>query len=218
MSESTPDKPALICIPDISGFTRFIAENNIDFSRKIIPPLLRKMVNSNAINLQVGEIEGDAVVFYRFGDLPSLEELATQCKAFYINFSEQLNILMEEHADDFHKNLSSSRLSLKIVVHAAVMTSTEIKGHTKLLGEDVVVAHKLLKNSVKEQEYVLLTEKFLAHYTEAEIIRNFSWGRMHRGSDEYEFIGRVEYRSIALANIAAETANGNDKGNKEKSQ
>ena len=211
MSESTLEKPALICIPDISGFTRFIAENNIDFSRKIIPPLLRKMINSNAINLEVGEIEGDAVVFYRFGDLPSLADLASQCKSFYTNFNEQLNALMEEHADDFHKNLSSSRLSLKIIVHAAAMTSTEIKGHTKLLGEDVVVAHKLLKNSVQESEYVLLTEKFLAHYTEAEITNEFSWNNLLRGSDEYEFIGKIEYRSIALANVPTEAGNGNEK-------
>ena len=214
MSESTLQKPALMCIPDISGFTRFIAENNIEFSRKIIPPLLRKMVGSNTIDLRVGEIEGDAVVFYRYGDLPELSVLVEQCKAFYTNFNEELNVLMEQFANDFHENLSSSRLSLKIIVHAAVMMSTEIKGHTKLLGEDVVVAHKLLKNSVKDSEYILLTEKFLAHYTPSEIERVFSWSKLVNGSDDYEFIGQVKYRSIVLT---PEVSNGtNGQGDKEK--
>jgi len=203
MTESTPEKPALICIPDISGFTRFISENNIDFSRKIIPPLLRKMVASNALDFQVGEIEGDAVVFYRYGELPGLAELASQCKSFYTNFGEQLNALMEEHADSFHENQSSSRLSLKIIVHAAVMTSTEIKGHIKLIGEDVVLVHKLLKNSVKDAEYVLLTEKLLSNYKPEEIESVFSWNPLVKGSDDYEFIGRVEYRSIALTNVVS---------------
>ena len=201
MSESTPEKPALLCIPDITGFTRFIAENNMDFSRKIIPPLLRKMIDSNALSLKVGEIEGDAVVFYRFGELPSLEDLSLQCRTFYSGFNEQLRELTKQHADDFQKYLSSSRLSLKIIIHSAVMTSTEIEGHTKLLGEDVVVAHKLLKNSVEESEYILMTKKFLSYYPVDEAERVFSWEQLRDGADQYEFIGDVGYRYIALTGV-----------------
>src|ERR1041384_6869644 len=108
MDSSSENGPALICIPDITGFTRFMAENDIEFSRKIIPPLLRNIVNSNFLKLTVGEIEGDAVVFYRFGTLPSLKELVEQCKMFYLNFNEQLKTLMNDFADDFQKNASSN--------------------------------------------------------------------------------------------------------------
>src|SRR5678816_2802822 len=113
MNKSTNENPAIMCIPDISGFTRFMAENEIEFSKKMIPGLLRSLVDSNTLNLKVGEIEGDAVVFYRFGALPSLQEIAGQCKALYVNFNEQLIKLMRKHADDLHENTSSNRLSLK---------------------------------------------------------------------------------------------------------
>lgn len=198
MLKSTEDGPALICIPDITGFTRFMAENDIEFSRKIIPPLLRNIVNSNFLKLTVGEIEGDAVVFYRFGALPSLKELVEQCKMFYLNFNEQLKTLMKDFADDFQKHASSNRLSLKIIVHAAEMTSTHIEGLPKLIGKDVVLVHKLLKNKVPEAEYVLLTDKLLDNYSVEDKESVFNWDKLIACNDEYDFIGLVNYCYIKL--------------------
>src|SRR3982751_6811027 len=157
MITSTEDGPALICIPDITGFTRFMAETNLEFSKKIIPPLLRNLVSSNILNLKVGEVEGDAILFYRYGALPSFKELVDQCKNFYIKFNEQLESLKIEFPGDFAKYISANKLALKIIVHAAEMTSTHIEGLIKLIGEDLVVVHKLLKNSVEAPEYILFT-------------------------------------------------------------
>src|SRR5688572_29493012 len=103
MNNNNENGAALICIPDITGFTRFMAENDIEFSRKIIPPLLRTIVSSNSLSMTVGEIEGDAVVFFRFGLLPTLRDLIDQCMNFYNNFNAQLKSLMTDFADDFQK-------------------------------------------------------------------------------------------------------------------
>jgi hypothetical protein len=198
MNTSTENGPALICIPDITGFTRFMAETNLEFSRKIIPPLLRNLVSSNTLNLKVGEIEGDAILFYRYGTLPSFKELVDQCKNFYSNFTQQLESLKNEFPDDFAKYISSNKLALKIVLHAAEMTSTHIEGIIKLIGEDVVVVHKLLKNSVKDSEYILLTEKLLSNYPENEISEALNWFKVEKSQDEYDYIGSIKYRHITL--------------------
>ena len=55
---------------DISGFTRFVNETEIDHSRLIIQELLEILINSNQIGLEVSEIEGDAILFYKFGESP----------------------------------------------------------------------------------------------------------------------------------------------------
>ena len=196
MGNSNENGVALICIPDITGFTRFMAENSIEFSRKIIPPLLRTIVSSNTLNMKVGEIEGDAVVFYRYGALPTLNDLVNQCVEFHKNFNEQLRVLMEEFNDDFSQWASSNRLSLKIVVHAADISLTHIEGITKLIGEDMVVVHKLLKNSIAEVEYILLTEKLLKFYKQPEIKKVFSGLTIRKGFDEYEYIGKIPYRYV----------------------
>lgn len=189
---------ALICIPDISGFTKFMAENDIEFSRKIIPPLLRTIVNANILNMKVGEIEGDAVVFYRFGIMPTLSELIRQCQSFYDKFNENLKVLMDEHVDNFHKSISSEKLSVKVVCHAAEITSTEIEGITKLIGEDMVVVHKLLKNSITKMEYILLTEKLLACYTEEAKQVALKDYTVSEGKDEYEHIGTIKYSYMSF--------------------
>jgi hypothetical protein len=60
----------LLFIPDISGFTQFVNTMEIEHSRAIIQELLEILVNSNQIGLQISEIEGDAILFYKFGDPP----------------------------------------------------------------------------------------------------------------------------------------------------
>jgi len=207
MKEKNEDGPALICIPDMTGFTRFMAETDLAFSRKIIPSLLRSLVAANTLNMSVGEIEGDAILFYRFGALPSLYELTVQCKKFYEDFNAQLESLKKQFPTDFAKYISSNKLSLKIVLHAAEMTSTHIEGMIKLIGEDVVVVHKLLKNSVEDAEYILLTEKLLNHYDVKEVNDLLNWDELKDGKDEYEYIGEIRYKYIPLTSANKENKN-----------
>ena len=87
--------PTLLCIPDISGFTKFMGNTDFELSSKVIPSLLNKIIYSNEIELKISEIEGDAVLFYRTGDLPSFEKLMAQCHFFYSEFYKQLNQLQK---------------------------------------------------------------------------------------------------------------------------
>ncbi|MGI8583184.1 MAG: DUF2652 domain-containing protein, partial [Chitinophagaceae bacterium] len=72
------ENKGLLFIPDISGFTKFVNETEIDHSRLIIQELLEILINANQIGLEVSEIEGDAILFYKFGESPNLEELYKQ--------------------------------------------------------------------------------------------------------------------------------------------
>jgi len=91
-----------------------------------------------------------------------------------------------------------------VVVHAANIISTHIEGITKLIGEDMVVVHKLLKNSVEEAEYILLTEKLLENYTEEEITKVLSGYTVSRGNDEYDYIGKVKYKYLLFPQVPKE--------------
>src|SRR5687767_3425445 len=85
----------LLFIPDISGFTRFITETEIDHSRVIIQELLEILINANNIGLEISEIEGDAILFYKFGDPPTLSELYKQVEKMFIEFHR--SIITYEH-------------------------------------------------------------------------------------------------------------------------
>jgi len=191
--------PVFFCVPDITGFTKFIATSDIHFTKEVIPALLRKLIEANIINMNVGEIEGDAIFFYKTGRLPSVNRVADQCKHLYKTFSDFLDNLQKNDPDNFNKYLSDNQLGLKIIIHHGNISLANIKGRIKLLGEDVIIAHKLLKNNINELNYILLTEKYLAKVRNRQKLEQwFHWEQLHSGFEEYDYIGEVPYRYITL--------------------
>ena len=151
------DTNGLLFIPDISGFTRFVNETEIEHSRYIISELLENIINSNQIGLIISEIEGDAVLFYRFGSTPSPEEIYAQIEKMFCNFQQQLKNYEVRRACQCSACMAAVNLSLKIITHYGEFSTYNINEYNKLFGKDVIVAHRLLKNDIERHEYWLVT-------------------------------------------------------------
>ena len=82
------ENKGLLFIPDISGFTRFVNEVEIEHSRFIIQELLEILINANEIGLEISEIEGDAILFYKFGEPHELESLYKQVEKMFWHFTD----------------------------------------------------------------------------------------------------------------------------------
>ena len=95
MSDTSPS-PTLIFIPDISGFTEFVHTTEVAHSQHIVRELLEKIIDSNMIGLEISEIEGDAVLFYRMGDAPTADELLEQVRSMYLKFHEHLRLYKQQ--------------------------------------------------------------------------------------------------------------------------
>ncbi|MEM9856028.1 MAG: DUF2652 domain-containing protein [Bacteroidota bacterium] len=190
---------ALICIPDITGFTQFMSESDLSNSRKIIPSLLNKIIYSNDIGLKVSEIEGDAVLFFRSGELPSLQDLIGQSQKFYTEFNHKLKDFMFQYSNEGDFDALNERLGLKIIWHYGPITMERVGTHLKLIGEDVIVAHRLLKNKVELDEYVLLTKELMDKYPneEKEPLNQF----FTFSTENYDHIGRLPYYFIDALNL-----------------
>ncbi|GAA0715400.1 hypothetical protein GCM10009430_09800 [Aquimarina litoralis] len=192
-------EPTLICIPDISGFTQFMSTTDIELGSKVIPALLNRVIYANKLDLRVSEIEGDAILFYKTGPLPTFTELVYQCRLFYTEFYEQLKILHKKYKNDKQGKSIPDMLGLKIVLHyGREVSSVPIGKNIKLMGEDVIIAHRLLKNKVPIDEYILLSENLRSQYKESTIERNFGWGELHDRETEYKHIGEINYSYIDL--------------------
>jgi hypothetical protein len=151
------DNSGLLFIPDISGFTKFVNETEIEHSRYIIEELLENIINSNQIGLTISEIEGDAVLFYRFGKTPSPEEIYQQVEKMFCNFQKQLKNYETRRACQCSACTAAINLSLKIITHYGEFSTYNVKKYSKLIGKDVIVAHQLLKNDIDLHEYWLVT-------------------------------------------------------------
>lgn len=191
--------PALICIPDISGFTAFMRSVDFEVSSEVIPALLNEIIYSNEINLKVSEIEGDAVLFFRKGTLPPFQELVDQCKLFYTQFYDKMDVLLKKFKD-LHKGVEfPDILGLKIILHyGAEIGMVQIGNHIKLMGEDVITAHRLLKNNVPISEYILISDTLLEHYKKEAIEENFDWAQLTAEKLEIEHFGVIKYHYINL--------------------
>lgn len=77
-------------MPDISGFTRFVKEVEIEHSRLIIQELLEILIDANNSGLAISEIEGDAILFYKFGERPALNRVRQQVEEMFSAFHKSL--------------------------------------------------------------------------------------------------------------------------------
>jgi predicted nucleic-acid-binding protein len=151
----------LLFIPDISGFTRFINETEIDHSRLIIQELLELLINANQVGLEISEIEGDAILFYKFGNAPTLDELYHQVEKMFCDFHRQLMAYEYRRFCQCKACTTAVNLTLKVITHYGEFTGYNVKNFQKLIGKDIIVAHQLLKNDIEQHEYWLVTDNLL---------------------------------------------------------
>jgi hypothetical protein len=129
----------LLFIPDISGFTDFVNETEVDHSRYIIQELLETLINSNNLQLQVSEIEGDAILFYRFGQLPTMKELYAQVQMMFENFHRALKYNSARRICQCNACKKADSLTLKVITHTGEFSNYTVKEFNKLIGKDVIL-------------------------------------------------------------------------------
>jgi hypothetical protein len=186
-------QPALLLIPDISGFTRFIEEANHPQAPHLVADLLEILIEANLLSLEVAEIQGDAILFYRLGPPPPVAELVQQCRRIFLDFQNYLRLVARDTDSALAAALQEAGLTLKIIGHYGRVSVADIREFRKLLGRDVIVAHRLLKNNVAGSEYVLLTDGYLATQAPAEVARCFAWTRLQPSATVYEYLGEIRY-------------------------
>jgi hypothetical protein len=165
----------LLFIPDISGFTRFINEIELGHSQHIIQQLLEVLINSNQIGLEVSEIEGDAILFYKFGTPLELETLYRQVERMFCEFHRHLNAYDQRKICQCRACVAAINLSLKVITHYGEFTTYQVKNFSKLIGKDVIVAHQLLKNDIEQHEYWLVTDDFFNDTQPVDLTQWMKW-------------------------------------------
>ena len=184
----------LFFIPDLGGFTKFIAETEIQHSQHIIKELLEILVDANTLGMKVSEFEGDAVLFYRNGAPPSLEQLVQQARKMYLDFHAHLKKFEYARICQCGACAGASGISLKMVAHFGSASTMQVKDHLKFIGKDIIIAHRLLKNSVTVPEYLLVTMSTVSRTADADgPLVSFA-----NGADAYDNLGTIEYRFKSL--------------------
>lgn len=184
-------RKATILIPDISGYTQFLTKTELSHSTHIVNELLQVVADSIQEDFKLVEIEGDALLTYADGFVsPSKLEQIVE-KAFR-NFHYFLKVIERDRVCRCGACQGASDLSIKFIVHYGEFDEIKIAHLTKLTGPDMIIAHRLMKNSVPSNEYLLMTDA----YFNQEYELNFDY---ESASQEYELIGEVFYHYADLS-------------------
>jgi hypothetical protein len=195
---NTAVQPALLFMPDISGFTEFVSNNEIIHAQSIIQEVLEVIIESNQINLEVGEIEGDAIFFYRLGQAPSMDELLKQVQTMFTKFHQHLQLYDKQRICPCEACSSAANLQLKIVAHFGEVAGYSVKTHHKLFGKDVIVLHRLLKNNLNKKEYALLTNPLVEGAGNA--LELHDWFLPEEASELYD-VGEISFKVSDLTRL-----------------
>ena len=192
---------AIILIPDISGFTEFTGATEIDHAAHIITELLELLVASNDTDFTLAEIEGDAVLLYRKGEPLRREQLVDQCLRIFANFHQRLRVIERDTVCRCGACQTASNLTLKFIAHFGYIKEIKVAQFVKATGIDMIVAHRLLKNDVDANEYILFTEPCCSAVGHEDGGANLQWVK---SSQTYKTIGNVGYEFARLTDYRAQ--------------
>ena len=89
---------------------------------------------------------------------------------------------------------------MKIILHYGEEVGVMNVGkRIKLIGEDVIIAHKFLKNNVPMDEYILISDSLISRYRVSITDEDFHWSSLHEGQIEIEHMGAMRFYYINLA-------------------
>jgi Protein of unknown function (DUF2652) len=156
-----PIERALLVLADITGYTQFMRLHrmNLAHSQDITRRLLEAVVDA-VPTLTLIEIEGDAVFLYMSHDdetsvLETAPRLALAMhQAFHAR--QQWMVARNMCVCDACKQIGN--LKVKFVTHDGEVATQTIRDRSKLVGIDVIAAHRMLKNTVPVPEYILMSE------------------------------------------------------------
>ena len=198
MTTHSAVQQALLFIPDISGFTKFVSNTEVNHARHIINELLETIIDSDELGLEISEMEGDAIFFYRYGKAPTAPELLKNIEKMFVNFQSELKRYDKFRICDCGACSNAHNLTLKFFTHYGDVSEHVIRNHRNLFGEDVILIHRLMKNEIDSDEYSLFTSsvKDSCHtWSDAD---QHIWTPFENNSEEYD-LGKVDYSFLSLS-------------------
>jgi hypothetical protein len=176
---------SLLFIPDISGFTQFVQSTEVEHSQHVISELLEVLIEANSEDLELAEVEGDALFFYKENEILTKDKLLSLVEKMYTAFYSHLKLLKNNRICPCNACAKAPDLQLKIVAHCGDLQFINVQNKRKPFGASVIEAHRLLKNSVDSDNYFLVSE-CLSDLLDINEKMESSLYNFNSGQDEYD--------------------------------
>ena len=164
-----------IVLLDISGYTRYVRSHNLRHipmvgkhfretseahAEKVVSDLLEALINATNDLLTPEKLEGDAVLMTAIVEEPEgfarllVNRLEGVFKAFHDRLAEI--VFCQTCLCDCCSQMRDLRV--KVIAHYGPFLLKKVAHFREIAGQEVIRAHRLLKNNVKSDEYLMLTD------------------------------------------------------------
>ena len=163
---NTEIKKGFLVVADISGYTRFLAETELEHANGIIKDLFDSMLPEFKKSVTISKFMGDAIFAHA-------ENIAYEGSQFMVDFAKRVYNAFSDKKDIIKINTDCTcnackhmeELDLKIFIHHGEYMNQNINGNEELAASDVNTIFRLMKNNVVEntgiEAYLLSTESAL---------------------------------------------------------
>ena len=179
-------------IADITGYTSYLTSTELEHARSTLEDLLGLLVREIRPPMQVSKLEGDAVLaFSEAGAFHGGQTLVELVETIYLTFRKALELMVVNTTCTCQACSRLDQLDLKFCVHHGSYATQKIGSFVELVGTEVTLLHRLMKNHVAER----LGNGAYALYTDAAVdaagIRPLAEDGMLAHTETYEHLGET---------------------------
>jgi len=190
---STPNehraRQGYLLLADISGYTAFFTGTELEHAHEIIRELTMLIRERLAPPMRFVKLEGDAVFCYaEGGTFREGERLVELIEACYFDFSNLLVDMTRATTCRCSACATIGSLGLKFIAHYGSYVIERDDGQEDLAGPDVILTHRLLKNTISGGE----GPQGYAFFTEACLQRLPASFNLPQHSEAYDSFGETK--------------------------
>jgi hypothetical protein len=181
---------ACLLLTDISGYTGYLAGVELDHAQDILADLMGTIVSALRPGFRLAKLEGDAAFTYAITEKLDGSLLLDTIERCYFSFRRRRRDVRQATSCECNACVRIPDLNLKFVVHHGTILRQRVAGQEELLGPDVILVHRLLKNDVIASTGIEAYALFSQQCVDAMDVDVSALG-MRASSETYEHIGAV---------------------------
>lgn len=180
-----------LLIADITGYTLFLSESELEHAQEILSTLLNLLIDQTRPPLVISRTAGDAVISYAIG-APAIQgqTFVELLEDTYVAFRRSIELMVLNNTCRCAACANVSALDLKFFVHYGTFGVQTLGGHDELVGSDVNLLHRLLKNHIVETTDIRAYTAYTAAAVDALGLGEIA-ATMTPHAERYDHLGEV---------------------------
>jgi len=188
-----------LLITDITGYTSFLTMHELDHAQHIIEALMNCQLDALVSPVQVSNFQGDAILCHlpeeQLKDGATLFDLMNR---IYSAFTAKVAEMQIDPPCKCKACANIGELDLKIFVHFGDYMVKKLGERDELMGSDVILVHRMMKNSVVPEtginSYLLMTDSAFDKLADSSLQPTFV-----DHEESYDHIGKVKMHVADLS-------------------